>query len=69
MLLDIAEFQVTNKKMIWNGKRANQARKLVKELIEEGGEDSDKNNSSDVSPKQQTEDEIIPVCQYCSFCL
>ena len=33
------------------GKRANKARKLVKELIEEGGEDNDKNNSSDVSTK------------------
>lgn len=33
------------------GKRANKARKLVKELIDEGGEDNDKNNSSDVVPK------------------
>ena len=33
------------------GKRANKARKLVKELIEEGSEDSDKNNSSNVNPK------------------
>lgn len=33
------------------GKRANKARKLVNELIEEGGEESDKNNSSDVTPK------------------
>ena len=33
------------------GKRANKARKLVKELIEEGGEDNDKNDSSDVTPK------------------
>lgn len=33
------------------GKRANKARKLVKELIEEGSEDNDKNNSSDVTPK------------------
>ena len=33
------------------GKRANKARKLVKELIEEGGEDDDKNNSSNVTPK------------------
>ena len=33
------------------GKRANKARKLVKELIEEGGEDSDTNNSSNVNPK------------------
>ena len=31
------------------GKRANKARKLVRELIEEGGEDSDKNHSSDVT--------------------
>ena len=29
-------------------------RKLVKELIEEGGEDDDKNNQSNVTPKQQT---------------
>lgn len=34
------------------GKRANKARKLVKELIEEGGEDNDKNNQSNVTPKQ-----------------
>ena len=33
------------------GKRANKARKLVNELIEEGGEDNDKNNSSNVAPK------------------
>lgn len=33
------------------GKRANKARKLVKELIEEGGEDNDKNNPSNVTPK------------------
>ena len=33
------------------GKRANKVRKLVKELIEEGGEDDDKNNSSNVNPK------------------
>ena len=33
------------------GKRANKARKLVKELIEEGGEDDDKNNQSNVNSK------------------
>ena len=33
------------------GKRANKARKLVKELIDEGSEDNDKNNSSNVTPK------------------
>ena len=33
------------------GKRANKERKLVKELIEEGGKDNDKNNSSNVTPK------------------
>ena len=33
------------------GKRANKARKIVKELIEEGSEDDDKNNSSNVTPK------------------
>ena len=33
------------------GKRANKARKFVKELIEEGGEEDDKNNSSNVNPK------------------
>ena len=38
------------------GKRANKARKLVKELIEEGGEDNDKNNQSHVSAKQETKD-------------
>ncbi len=38
------------------GKRANKARKLVNELIEEGGEDNDKDNSSTVTAKQQTKD-------------
>ena len=33
------------------GKRGNKARKLVRELIEEGGEDGDKNNKSNVTPK------------------
>ena len=33
------------------GKHASKARKLVKELIDEGGEDNDKNNSSNVTPK------------------
>jgi len=33
------------------GKRADKARKLVKELIEEG-ENNDKNNSCHVTPKQ-----------------
>lgn len=37
------------------GKRANKARKLVKELIE-GGEDSDKINKSNVDSQQQTKD-------------
>lgn len=37
------------------GKRANKARKLVKELIE-GGDEDDKVNKSNVSPKQQTKD-------------
>ena len=32
-------------------KRANKARKLVKELIDDGGEEDDKNNSSHVDPK------------------
>ena len=33
------------------GKRANKARKLVKELIDDGGEEDDKNNSSHAAPK------------------
>ena len=33
------------------GKRANKARKLVKELIDDGGEEDDKNNSSHADPK------------------
>lgn len=37
------------------GKRANKARKLVKELIE-GGEDYDKINKSNVDSQQQTKD-------------
>ena len=34
------------------GKRANKAKKLVKELVEAGDEKDDKNNSSNVSSKQ-----------------
>lgn len=37
------------------GKSANKARKLVKELIE-GGEDSDKINKGNVNSQQQTKD-------------
>lgn len=33
------------------GKRANKARKLVKELIDDGGEEDDENNSSHADPK------------------
>ena len=33
------------------GKRANKARKLVRELIEESGEENDKNNPSHVTPQ------------------
>ena len=33
------------------GKYAGKARKLVKELIEEGGEDNDQNNSGNVVPQ------------------
>lgn len=33
------------------GKRANKARKLVKELIEDGGEKDDKDYSSNVNSK------------------
>ena len=33
------------------GKRASKARKLVKELIDDGGEEDDKNNSSHADPK------------------
>ena len=33
------------------GKRANKARKLVKELIDDGGEEDDKNNPSHADPK------------------
>jgi len=33
------------------GKCANKARKLVKELIDDGGEEDDKNNSSHADPK------------------
>ena len=33
------------------GKRANKVRKLVKELIDDGGEEDDKNNSSHADPK------------------
>ena len=40
------------------GKRANKARKLVNEFIEDGEENIDKNNLGNVTAKQQTEDEI-----------
>lgn len=33
------------------GKRTNQVRKLVKQLIEEDGEDNDKNNPGNVASK------------------
>lgn len=33
------------------GQRANKARKLVKELIDDCGEEDDKNNSSHADPK------------------
>lgn len=33
------------------GKRANKARKLVKEFMKDGGENDDKNNSSNVTTK------------------
>ena len=33
------------------GKRANKERKLVKELIDDGSEEDDKNNSSHADPK------------------
>ena len=57
LLSDIAEFKViTVFSCKLQGKRANKARKLVKELIEEGGEDNDKNNQSHVSAKQETKD-------------
>lgn len=52
---DDLERQIENMKLYLNaqGKCANKARKLVKELIEEG-ENDDKNNSSNVASKQQT---------------
>ena len=52
---DDLERQIENMKLYLNaqGKRANKARKFVKELIEEG-ENDDKNNSSNVASKQQT---------------
>lgn len=36
---------------ILQGKRVNKARKLVKELIEDGGEQGDKDHSSHVNPQ------------------
>ena len=35
-------------------KRANKARKLVKELIDDGGEEDDKNNSSHADPDRKS---------------
>ena len=50
---DDLERQIENMKLylIAQGKRANKARKLVKELIDDGGEEDDKNNSSHADPK------------------
>ena len=44
----IIEFLLLGKE---HHKRANKARKLVKELIEDGGEKDDKNNSSNADSK------------------
>lgn len=41
------------------GKRANKARKLVKELIEDGGENDDKNNSCNVSATEDYKNELL----------
>ena len=50
---DELEGQIENMKLYLTaqGKRANKARKLVKELIDDGGEEDDKNNSSHADPK------------------
>ena len=50
---DELERQIENMKLYLTaqGKRANKARKLVKELIDVGGEEDDKNNSSHADPK------------------
>ena len=50
---DELERQIENMKLYLTaqGKRANKARKLVKELIDDGGEEDDKNNSSHADSK------------------
>ena len=50
---DDLERQIENMKLYLTaqGKRANKARKLVKELIDDCGEEDDKNNSSHADPK------------------
>ena len=50
---DDLERQIENMKLYLTaqGKRAKKARKLVKELIDDGGEEDDKNNSSHADPK------------------
>ena len=50
---DDLERQIENMKLYLTaqGKRANKARKLVKELIDDGGEEDDKSNSSHAAPK------------------
>ena len=50
---DDLERQIENMKLYLTaqGKRANKARKLVKELIDDGGEEDDKNNSNHADPK------------------
>ena len=50
---DELERQIENMKLYLTaqGKRANKARKLVKELIDDGGEEDDKNNSNHADPK------------------
>ncbi len=50
---DDLERQIENMKLYLTaqGKRAKKARKLVEELIEEGGEENDKNNQGNAASK------------------
>lgn len=55
-ILLIILYAVFSCKLQGKRKRADKAGKLVKELLEEGCENDDKNNPSNVTPKQQTKD-------------
>lgn len=50
-------------------KRANKARKLIKESIEKGGDSNNKVDKSQIEPKQQTIDQVVSIRRLCKICL